>query len=63
MTHLRKKDDNIKVYSFDINIVNPVLNTLKESYEITGPAPIMIINDEVYQGFKDKEGLEELIFS
>ncbi len=63
LTHLRKKFPNINVYSFDINIHDIALDTLKETYEVKGQTPILIINDETYYGFKNKAELEELIFS
>ena len=59
LTFVRKKLENFNVYSFDVNIDNPALNTLKTRYGIT-TTPTIIINDKQMKGFVDKDTLMEL---
>jgi hypothetical protein len=53
----RKYPLDVKVYSFDINIDDPALNTLKEIYNIE-KAPTIIYNEEVFEGFIEFNELE-----
>jgi len=61
LTYIRNKYPNVRVYTFDINIDNIALNTLKELYIKSDELPVIIIDDKVYYGFKDREQIESII--
>ncbi|MCF7798810.1 conjugal transfer protein TraF [Candidatus Woesearchaeota archaeon] len=54
LTYLHKKYPGMKVYSFDINIDSPVVNVLKQLYDIT-TTPGLVINDETHEGYMDAD--------
>ncbi|MBW2993580.1 thioredoxin family protein [Candidatus Woesearchaeota archaeon] len=60
LTYLRKNNPSLKVYSFDINLKNFALDTIKGKYDIV-KTPSIVINDELYTGFISKDKLETLI--
>lgn len=60
LTYLRKDNPNLKVYSFDINLDNFALGTIKRKYDIKG-TPSLVIGDELYEGFISKDKLEKII--
>jgi len=63
LTYLRENYPLVKVYSFDFGISNAALDTIKELYiKEESELPIIIINNDVYYGFKDKGAIEKLIF-
>ncbi|OYT35168.1 MAG: hypothetical protein B6U87_00730 [Candidatus Aenigmarchaeota archaeon ex4484_52] len=59
--HLKKKYKNIFIYSFDINMDNLALNTIKEIYGIKTITPSLIINKKTFVGFKNLNEIEEII--
>ncbi len=61
LTYIRRKYPNTRIYTFDINIDNIALNTIKELYIKDDELPVLIINDKVYYGFKDREQIEFII--
>ena len=64
LTFMRKKYSDISVYSFDSNIDNPALNTIKAQYGLDDTnLPILVINGEVYYDFSDRERIEKAIFT
>ena len=63
LTYIRNKYSNVKVYTFDINIDNIALRTIKEIYIKSKDLPVLIINDKTYYGFKDREQIETMISS
>lgn len=58
----RRYGDQINVFAFDINTDNPAVNALKNTYSVK-TVPSVIINDELYAGFKSIPELEEIIFT
>jgi hypothetical protein len=64
LTFLHRKYPKFNVYSFDINIDNPALNTLKERYGIVANynVPAIVYDEEVYMGFLNKENAAKVIF-
>ncbi len=60
LTYAYEKEKTFDIYSFDINIDNPVLNLLKKNYGIR-TTPTIVVNDKVYEGFQNTEELLELI--
>lgn len=62
LTYLRETYPQIKIYSFDFDISNVALDTIKELYIEEQGLPILIIDDHVYHGFKNKGAMEKIIF-
>ena len=61
LTYFRKKYPFLRVYSFDYNLNLSALKTLKSIYTLEEELPAIIVNDDVYQGFKSKKDLEEIL--
>jgi len=58
LNYIRDKyEDSVYVYSFNINMDNAALNTLKEIYEVE-TAPTLVINGEKHEGLMDREKIE-----
>lgn len=60
LTFLKEKYPNLKIYSFDINIENPALDLIKDSYNVK-ETPTLVINGEKYYGFMNSEELIKLL--
>lgn len=62
LTTLRKKypDLRIYIYSFNLNIDNPALNTLKDMYGVT-KVPSVIVNDKLYDKYITIQELERIL--
>jgi len=56
----KKYPNYVVVYALDYDIDSPALDTFKEIHSIT-QVPSIVILDETYYGFKDKETLENII--
>jgi glutaredoxin len=61
LTYLHNKYPELNIYSFDINIDNPALNTIKDMFSVK-EAPTLVVNDKSLIGFKDRIELEEELF-
>lgn len=61
LTYIRKKYPDVRVYNFDINIDNLALNTIKDIYIKSDDLPVIIMDDKVYYGFKDRKQIESII--
>lgn len=61
LTSLHKKYPSLRVYSFDYNLDIPILRTLKNIYDISSDLPAIVINEKLYNGFKNTEELESLL--
>ena len=61
LTYIRNKHSNTKVYTFDINIDNIALRTIKDIYIKSEELPVIIVNDKIYYGFKNREQIEDII--
>jgi len=61
LTYIREKYPNTKIFTFDINIENPAVNTIKEIYLQNNTIPSLVINEYTYYGFKDKEAIERIL--
>lgn len=51
---------SVNIYSFDINIDDPSLTTLRRIHGVDS-TPTLIVNDELLVGFHDKEQVEKMI--
>lgn len=60
LTFLREKYPNLKIYSFDVNIDNPALDWIRDSYRIK-ETPTLIINGEKHVGFIDEAEIIDII--
>jgi len=58
LTYLREQYPNLRIYSFDYNLDNPALRTMISLYKVKEVTPAIVINDNVYNGFIDKDKLE-----
>jgi len=60
LTNLHKEYPFFNIYSFEYNLNNSATDYLKQRYDIpSNRLPALIINDEVFYGFKSKESLIE----
>jgi hypothetical protein len=57
---LRKKYDNVRIYSFDINSENGAVRALMSQHNIT-QVPSIVFNGETYSGFVSYAALESLV--
>ena len=62
LEYLRKKYENVKIYSFDADLDMDIIRTLKDINEIT-ILPSTVIDGKVYAGFHDKDELEKIVQS
>lgn len=60
LTHLHRKYEGMKIYSFDININSPIVRVLKDLYEIR-TVPGLVINDELHEGYLDVDGFTAFV--
>jgi len=60
LTFLKEKNPALKIYSFDVNIENPALDWIEDSYRIK-EVPTLIINGEKYEGFMNEDRFNEAI--
>lgn len=61
LTYLHRKYPKVNVYSFDINIENVALATVKKIFDLKEETPILIINNTPHYGFKDRGDIETLL--
>jgi hypothetical protein len=53
---VREDREDLVIYSFDITIENPALDTVKKIFSVN-KAPTLIINGKKYEGFMDKKAV------
>lgn len=58
LTYLHKKYPKLNIYSFDVNIENPALRTIKRLYDIEGQPPTIVVNEDTYHGFMSSKEIE-----
>jgi hypothetical protein len=61
LSFLRDKYPFLRIYSFDYNLELSALKTLKSLYSLEEDLPIIIIGDQPYYGFRDREEIEEIL--
>ena len=61
LTYIRKKFPNVRLYAFDINLGNVALDTVKKIYINKKGLPVIVINDNAYYGFMDRDAIEKII--
>ncbi len=60
LNYLYKKNPNINIYSFDINIEDAALKTFKQQYKVTA-TPTLIVNKKPHYGFMNITQLNSLL--
>ena len=58
LSYFRARDEKLRIYSFDITIDNPALESLKVLYSIQ-TVPSIVLDDHLYSEYLTKEQLEE----
>ncbi|MBW3014959.1 thioredoxin family protein [Candidatus Woesearchaeota archaeon] len=58
LTNVRRNFPEVRVYHFDMNIVNPAIDTVKGLYNVKS-APTVVVLDETFNGFVTKSVIEE----
>ncbi len=61
LTELAKKYPKLRIYSFEYNLDLAVVKTLISLREVKGELPAIVIEDDVYNGYKSVEEIEEII--
>jgi hypothetical protein len=61
LTYLRKTYPDLRVYAFDSNLDLSAIKTLLSIYKVQGQLPSLIVDGEVYYGYKSKEELIALL--
>jgi hypothetical protein len=62
LTFLRKEFPNVRVYSFDIDLSNPGVDLVKQTYmKGEGELPILIVGNQTIYGFRDKGELMDML--
>jgi hypothetical protein len=61
LSYLRKKYDDVRVYSFDSNLDSDVIKILKERYEVDSCVAVVLNGEKLKGEFNNSEDYEELI--
>ncbi len=61
LTYFREKYPFLRIYSFDYNLELAALKTLKSVFRLKDETPTMVINNDVYYGYKSKDELETIL--
>ncbi len=62
LSTLHKKYPSLSIYSFDVNLANPALGTIQSIFNIK-TVPVLVVNNQMLKGFKDKNEVEHLLFT
>ena len=60
LSYLRDKYDNVRVYSYDVDLNNPTIRTLMQINNVT-EVPSLVINDVLYNKYSTREFKEKTI--
>lgn len=60
LSYARAKNENVRTYSFDVDMQLPVVQYLVSYYNVTN-LPTVVFNEKIYQGFVDAEEVDEII--
>ncbi len=61
LTKLARKYPKLRIYSFDYNLDLAVVKTLINLREVKNKLPAIVIENDVYNGYKSVEEIEEII--
>jgi hypothetical protein len=61
LDYLRKTYPDLRIYSFDYNLDLSAIKTLLSIHKVKGQLPALVIDGDVYYGYKNKEEMIELL--
>ncbi|MCL5010806.1 MAG: hypothetical protein M1127_01165 [Patescibacteria group bacterium] len=61
LTYFREKYPSLRIYSFDFDLPLSALQALKSVFGLKDNLPVIVVDKDVYYGFKDKTQLEDLL--
>lgn len=61
LTYFREKYPPLRIYSFDFDLPLSAIQTLKSIFSLKDSLPILIVDKNVYYGFKDKTEMEKIL--
>jgi len=61
LTGLSKEYPQLRVYSFDYHLDISALKTLTQINDVAENLPALVIKDNVYYGFRDVDGIKEIL--
>jgi hypothetical protein len=61
LTRLREKYPALRIYAFDYNLDLSAVQTLISIKKIDGSLPAIVVDDEVYYGFRGVKEVEEIV--
>lgn len=61
LTELARRYPKLRIYSFDYNLDLPVIKTLISLHNFKSELPAIVIENDVYNGYKSMEELENII--
>lgn len=61
LTRLRQEYPELRIYSFDYDLDLSVVKTLISIYNIENKQPAILVNDEIYYGFKSIDEIKNII--
>lgn len=62
LSYVHKKYPIFNIYSFDVNIANPAVATIKQLYNVTG-TPTLVIEGKSVTGFQSREAVVDMLFA
>lgn len=62
LSYVNKRNPVFNIYSFDVNIDNAALKTLKKYYNVTA-VPSIVVNEKLYSGLQSRETLYRTILN
>lgn len=60
LSYIRANNDMVRTYSFDYDLDMPIVKYLASYYNVTD-VPTVVFNEQVYNGFVDRERAEDII--
>jgi hypothetical protein len=61
LTYLREQYPDLRVYSFDMDLNNPALQTLASIYKIGDEYPVLVINENTYDGLANRDKILKVL--
>src|SRR3989344_6167101 len=61
LTYLRNKHDDVRVYSFDLNLNSDLINVLEEEYSMGGCSGLVLNKKKINLEIKNSDQLEKLL--
>ncbi|MEI8062334.1 MAG: hypothetical protein WCG97_03500 [bacterium] len=61
LNYLRNQYPNIRIYSFDRRLSVSAVDTLAKIYKVQAPYPVLVINDEAYNGYKSIDDMKNIL--